>query len=101
MEWQPIKTAPKDGTPFIALNHDLEVWVAKYDVHGRINFRTNERHEPRSFAIRNIDGMEYLREDKAFAEANECWRNDWCIWTRLYEFDPTHWMPLPAPPSVP
>lgn len=98
-DWQPIETAPKDGTPFVALNHDLEIWAARYDDIGRISYRQNYRYEPRSFTIVNHYGEELMREDKEFADKNECWRNDWVFWSRLYDFSPTHWMPLPAPPA--
>lgn len=98
-DWQDIKTAPRDGTPFIALNHDREVWVSKYDENQRLLFRTNYRSEPRSFQIIEHDGEQLLREDKEFAEANECWSSAWTIWSRLYEFKPTHWMELPEPPK--
>ena len=98
-EWQSMESAPKDGTPFIALNHDREVWTARYDDQGRLNYRTNSYHEPRRFEIIKHDGEELLREDKDFAKRNECWRSDWTIWSRLYEFKPTHWMPLPTPPQ--
>lgn len=99
MDWQPIETAPKDGGPFIVLNCDREVWVAKRDKHGRMLFRTNQRHEPRKYEIVQVDGEELLREDKAYNEEHECWMSNWTVWARLYEFAPTHWMPLPDPPK--
>jgi hypothetical protein len=100
MQWRDIASAPKDGTPFLALNHDREVWVTRYDDSGRIMFRTHGRHEPRKFTIVKHNGEDLLREDRAYAEENECWQNNWTLWTRLYEFTPTHWMPLPPPPTV-
>lgn len=101
-EWKPIETAPKDGTVFLSLNHDLEVWVARYtdDPKPRITFRTNRLHEPRAFRVHEIDGKRLLEEDLEFAKKNEQWRSAWSIWSRGYDFKPTHWMPLPTPPEV-
>lgn len=97
--WSDLSNAPKDGTPFFALNHDKEVWVARYDRDGRIQYRWNGRHEPRSFEVRQINGEEWLKEDKQFAKDGEQWVSQWTIWSRLYEFRPTHFLPLPAPPE--
>lgn len=99
--WRDIATAPRDGTRFLALNHDGELWVATYDKYGRILFRSNERREPRRFVIHHIDGKKLLEEDEEYARANEEWSNHWTIWTRLYEFQPTHWLPLPSLPTPP
>lgn len=77
-QWQPIETAPKDGTPImVAGGHD--------------------------------DHLRYARDEKESrfmkAPARVAWlANDWilsiceagCV-TTTYE-NPTHWMPLPAPP---
>lgn len=96
MEWQPIETAPQDATPFIALNHDREVWVARIES-GRLQFRTNTRFEQMRHDLRDLaDGSKgWVRNDAEYAEE---WRNSWCLWTRLYDFKPTHWTPLlPAP----
>jgi len=64
MKWQPIETAPKDGTHFLAYwpEHDLDPHMKQYHVchyaHGAI----------------------------------------WPCW--ITEDDlPTHWMPLPPPPT--
>lgn len=66
MGWQPIETAPKDGT-----------WILGYE--SRIGMNT--KYVPHE-VIRWI----------AFSEK---WRNSA---DQLSE--PTHWMPLPAPPAV-
>jgi hypothetical protein len=64
-EWQPIETAPKDGTPvFIA-------WAGT-------NFHPMVAHAE--------DGVwGYLMPDLAFYHASR---------------PPTHWMPLPPPPTI-
>lgn len=95
-EWQPIETAPKDKA-FIALNHDGEIFPAKY-IEDRLVYRLNSRREPRKFEIRMIDGERLLKEDEGYAMKNERWCSEWAYWSRLYEFEPTHWIPLPAPP---
>jgi hypothetical protein len=68
-EWQPIETAPKDGTRFIA------------GVAGTEDVAICSRHDPGG-AARNP------------RHHYECW---------LVEFSgrhqPTHWMPMPAPPK--
>lgn len=96
-KWKPIETAPR-GKPFLALNHDKEVWVAKYS-DDRLLYRQSCRHEPRRFEIVRHDGEDLLREDKSFAAQNEAWQSNWVVWSRLFEFKPTHWADLPVFPS--
>lgn len=99
MGWQTIDSAPRDGTPFLALNHDCEVWVARADREDpqRWVFRKNELLEPRAFRVHHIGGKELLEQyDDGRREE---WRSVWCYWTRGYKFSPTHWLVLPAPPQ--
>jgi hypothetical protein len=63
MEWQPIGTAPKDGTVVMLVN-DNDIFLGSYD-DGYI-----EGYEWRI----HIDGC--------------------------HAGQPTHWMPLPEPPSL-
>lgn len=103
LSWQLIATAPKDGTVFLARNHDGEIWVAKYVTRPgagpQLVFRTNENWQPRSFIVHEIDGKRLLEEDEEYAQANEKWHSHWSYWRRGYEFKPTHWMRLPMPPT--
>lgn len=66
MEWQPIETAPKDGTEVLCFSDDLGIFVAYIDDH-------NHNQKP--------------KWSTGFGEKSE--------------IDPTHWMPLPAPPKAP
>ena len=64
-QWQPIKTAPKDGT-----------WVILFlDVIGR-----------------SICAY--------YSEAAGKWVGTWCVRLNERLYNPTHWMPLPAPPML-
>ncbi len=69
-DWQPIETAPKDGTRILVWDGDL-LAVADWD-QPHVCARTN------AWCVGECDG-EY---------------ND-----RTTMWKPTHWMPLPEPPS--
>jgi len=68
MEWQPIETAPKDGTEIWAYNGEQV----------RMHWITWE-HEGES------GGMWQYADEILSDVAPDCWQ-------------PTHWMPLPEPP---
>lgn len=72
--WQPIETAPKDGTK-------VDVWVCPWD----------------AFANGNA-----ARITNAWFEDGK-WKRILSGWTHDIEDcgEPTHWQPLPAPPSRP
>lgn len=75
IEWQPIKTAPRDGTWFIIWTHD------KPEV-GRYQLTTWSRF------VYEGDGL-YRREDETIYECDG-----------FNNFGTaTHWMPLPEPPK--
>ena len=73
-EWQPIETAPKDGTLLLLIMVGFEPAVGAYYSHG----------------------WDYQTED-CFAEYDH--------WLAYLEnrgvWKPTHWMPLPTPPTNP
>lgn len=81
-DWQPIETAPKDGTPVLlfagaSIQHDSAP-KPFFHVSRWVN-ETRERWEPKS-------EWELVRviEDASHWESWEL---------------PSHWMPLPAPPQ--
>lgn len=95
-QWQPIESAPKDGTEIIGFSPEvgkplLIRWIAPQD------FMTTDECE------RYMDGVEEADADDA-----EAWLEnpDWaCADFRSGDFladdcQPTHWQPLPAPPEV-
>jgi len=85
MEWQPIETAPKDGTPIIlfggrvtAGHWEAERWPVSAEYHGSTG--------------------EYLGQ----FETGECIEAWWYSEDGGFdsESQPTHWMPLPPPPAA-
>lgn len=76
-EWQPIETAPKDGTEFIAFCEDGDYWLIRW-------FPTPSENE-------------HLLERYASA------RGAWCAGKDVGEAVVipclSHWMPLPEPPK--
>jgi uncharacterized protein DUF551 len=68
-EWQPIETAPRDGTPILAIRR--EWW------------------EPVNGNHRWVCGKIY---ESFFSEAGQCFESNGMK-------QPTHWMPRPAPPQ--
>jgi hypothetical protein len=80
-EWQPIETAPKDGTIILLAPHMMTGWWEFGDDNWQV------------LHIR-------LNADGTIA-------NDWsvqpkmvfCLSTDMLGAEPTHWMPLPEPPG--
>ena len=83
MEWQPIETAPRDGTEIIAVfSSDYGGTQEKPTVYG-----------PWTAAFRRNKWMASW-DDASVVEREGYWGTDY-METPL---DPTHWMPLPEPP---
>lgn len=80
MKWQPIETAPKDGTKVLIVNDEGAIDVAGY---------FEQWNESKEFVRTAKDGDVYrtLREECGY----------WCTDTA---YCPTHWMPLPEAPNV-
>lgn len=87
-EWQPIETAPMDGTPFQARipgygNDNIIAWLALAHTDG------------------NEHGAWHFVEDQ---EPPDCWTDGVC-WDVNEDWNPsvkpTHWQPLPEPRRTP
>jgi hypothetical protein len=74
-EWQPMETAPKDGTPFRAYGPSL----------------LHEDFNPWASVEACFDGERFV--GAVWDGQHDVWRTD------FIEF--THWMPLPEPPKEP
>lgn len=82
-DWQPIETAPKDGTPLILAPHMMIGWWEFGD---------------EQWMLLQIP----LNEDRTI-------QNDWsqpiklfyCLYANVAGTEPTHWLPCPMPPSTP
>lgn len=81
-EWQPISTAPKDGSPIILSNglvaHEGH-WF--YDEGGTVEHR-------------DMEGRYIGQDDREGYEG-------WMDWGGGMLPEPTHWMPVPSAPATP
>lgn len=76
MEWQPIETAPKDGTEIIAYSTTrFDYELTKY--------------------LRDVDGRESVFSCVQIIS----WNDEEMKWDQTKIGVPTHWMHLPLPPS--
>jgi len=78
LEWQPIETAPKDGSEVLGV-YKPESYSADYSI-----IRWNER---RKTWVAMADGSDSIQS-----------QGD--TWTYYHEPYITHWMPLPKPPAL-
>jgi len=82
-KWQPIETAPKDGTEILAYREDCGVLLIRYGC--LVDFETEQ------------DQKKYSEDD--------LFQRDWFMadfimgWRLECDLVPTHWMPLPEPPA--
>lgn len=80
-DWQPIESAPKDGT-----------WVLMTG--GTISYRWDGDTAPACVAGQWTHEINFLYREKGR------WQFAWYDGGYYGEYEnPTHWMPLPAPPT--
>mgnify|MGYP001637187098 CR=1 FL=1 len=91
-QWQPIETAPRDGTVILL---------------GRAGDEADDRlpiSVPGRWFKGYEDGIDYMGHDDGFMDVEfqefSCPRSFGAESYRSEGFQPTHWMPLPAPPEV-
>lgn len=82
-KWQPIETAPMDGLRVLLYQADAREWGGQDSEPVFIGYwhEWPERRHTNAFATATNPG------DWLDASGHGCWR-------------PTHWMPLPEPPSI-
>ncbi len=82
--WQPIETAPKDGSEILGYREDCGILLIRWTAPA--NFCTEKE-------------LEGLDDESAFAE--DWFYADFVAGGRLEREEvPTHWMPLPDEPNL-
>ena len=76
--WQPIETAPKDGTPFLSFSENAHR-------HEHLNV-----YGTRGSPILAMAWQPGDREPYPIDEIGD--------WHGFHHYSPSHWMPLPEPP---
>ena len=101
MDWQPIETAPKDGTAFLAWISGLP-YAAKYNEHGRfIWYWHSDTAEGPGHRIHNItlDGEEKRLLEETISRGPAKYEVRGLLWVDGFDDNPTYWTPLNKPPE--
>lgn len=78
-DWQPIETAPRDGTPFLTFSSDAA-------------------NDPRE-GVLGTKSTPILVMAFGFADAKPFPVDEHGDWHDFHCYEPTHWAPLPEPPK--
>jgi hypothetical protein len=88
MKWQPIETAPRDGSAIL-------LWLKSAPDRNYIVMGICDNH---AIGFWQYDRWQSIEVEDAGSMGGEMtgWMSDWCS----LDLNPSHWMPLPtAPPK--
>jgi hypothetical protein len=88
MDWQPIETAPKDGTEILVWREDQDVMLARFiALQDFISTREAEELVDEGMSESSLEVPDWFYADFIHGDrlSPDCY--------------PTHWMPLPSPPQ--